>query len=136
MRSHGEGSLSAATLVHLVRYLFDRVDLVELLLSNRVKVLSPEITLVAMGQWFHILEINVRTWENRSVPTGIFQEAGEVTRKYDVSVVGPVCVRKRTGRLTHNRGVSRVMPIESQISGHSKWWSALICKGVIQHRPI
>jgi len=105
MRSHGEGSLSATT---------------------RVKVLSPEIIHIALGQGFHFLETNIRThvkgesvsdvpgsesvagkrtvyigtWENRSVLTRSFQEAGEVTRKYVVSVVG----------LTHIRGVGRVMP--------------------------
>jgi len=114
MRSHGKGSLSATTQVHPVRYLFNRVDLVGLLLSNRVKVLSPEITHIALGQEFHFSEANIRThvngesvpdmpgsesvagkrivnigtWENRSVPKGSFQEAEEVTRKYGVSVVG------------------------------------------------
>jgi len=39
MRSHGEGSLSATT---------------------QVKVLSPEILLVALGQGFHVLEANIR----------------------------------------------------------------------------
>ena len=108
MRSHGKGSLSATT---------------------QVKVLSPEIILIALGQRFHILETNIRlhdkgecfsdvpgsksvagkrtvyvgTWENRSVPRGSFQEAEEVTREYDVLVVGP----------THSRGVDRVMPVES-----------------------
>ena len=108
MRSHGKGSLSATT---------------------QVKVLSPEILLLALGQGFHCLEANIRTrvkgecvsdvpgsesvagkrtvcigtWENRSVPTGSFQEAEEATRKYGVSVVG----------LTHSRGVGRVMPVES-----------------------
>ena len=107
MRSHGKGSLSATT---------------------QVKVLSPEIILVALGQGFHFLETNIRThakgesvsdvpgsesvagkrtvyigtWENRSVPKESFQEAEEVTRKYGVSVVG----------LTHSRGVGRVMPVE------------------------
>ena len=40
MRSHGEGSLSATT---------------------QVKVLSPEIILVALGQGFHGLEANIET---------------------------------------------------------------------------
>ena len=110
MRSHGKGSLSATT---------------------QVKVLSPEILLFALGQGFHVLEANIRTrvtgecvsdvpgsesvagkrtvyigtWENRSVPTGSFQEAEEATREYGVSVVG----------LTHSRGVGRVMPAESHI---------------------
>ncbi len=107
MRSHRKGSLSAAT---------------------QVKVLSSEIFHIALGEGFHILETNNRTfihgesvpvvpesesvagkrtvyigtWENRSVPDGSFQEAEEATRRYDDSVVG----------LTHSRGVNRVMPIE------------------------
>ena len=109
MRSHGEGSLSATT---------------------QVKVLSPEILLVALGQGFHVLEANIRacaigecvsdvpgsesvagnrtvyigTWENRSAPFRSCQEAEEVTRQYGVSVVG----------LTHSRGVGRVIPVESR----------------------
>ena len=107
MRSHGEGSLSATT---------------------QVKVLSPEITRIALGQGFHFLETNIGThakgesvsdvpgsesvagkrtvyigtWENRSVPTGSFQRAEEAKREYGDSVVG----------LTHSRGVGRVMPVE------------------------
>jgi len=126
MRSHGEGSLSATTSACACSHA-----------DRQVKVLSPEIFLVALGQGFHFLETNIGThakgecvtdvpgsesvagkrtvyigklrqaqciaWENRSVPTGSFQEAEEVTRKYGVSVVG----------LTHSRGVSRVMPVES-----------------------
>ena len=109
MRSHGEGRMSATT---------------------QVKVLSPEINFFALGQGFHTLETNIRTlvkgesvsdvpgsesvagkrtvyigtWENRSNPTGSFQETEEATRKYDVSVVG----------LTHSRSVGRVMPVESR----------------------
>ena len=109
MRSHGKGSLSATT---------------------QVKVLSPEIILVALGQGFHFLETNIRThvkgesvsevpgsesvagkrtvyigtWENRSVPIKSYREAEEATREYGVSVVG----------LTHSRGVGRVMPVESR----------------------
>ena len=115
MRSHGKGGLSAAT---------------------QVKVLSPEIILVALGQGFHFLETNigapvtgegvfdvpgsesvagrrtvyVGTWENRSVPNGSCQGTEKVTRRYGVSVVG----------LTHSRGVGRVMPVESLNYGHSK----------------
>jgi len=40
MRSRGKGSLSATT---------------------QVKVLSPEILLIALGQGFHVLEANIRT---------------------------------------------------------------------------
>ena len=107
MRSYGNGSLSATT---------------------QVKVLSPEIILIALGQGFHVLETNIRThakgesvsdvsgsksvagkrtvyigtWENRSVPKRSFRETEEVTRRYDASVVG----------LTRSRGVGRVMPVE------------------------
>ena len=130
MRSHGKGSLSAAT---------------------QVKVLSPEIILVALGQGFHFLEANIRTriigecvsdmpgsesvagkrtayigtWENRNAPKGSDQEAEEVTRTSGVSVVG----------LTHSRGVGRVMPVESPFSRHSKG-SALIRKDDVGHSPI
>ena len=109
MRSHGKGSLSATT---------------------QVKVSSPEILQIALGQGFHFLETNIEvhvtgecsfdvpgsksvagkrtvyigTWENRSVPHGSFQGAEEVMRKYGVSVVGPI----------HSRGVGRVMPVESE----------------------
>ena len=108
MRSRGKGRLSA---------------------TMQVKVLSPEIILIPLGQGFHFLETNIRlhakgecisdvagsksvagkrtvyigTWENRSVPKGSFQEAEEVTREYGVSVVGPI----------HSRGVGGVMPVGS-----------------------
>lgn len=108
MRSHGKGSLSATT---------------------QVKVSSPEITRIALGQRFHFLETNIGvhakgecsfdvpgsksvagrrtvyigTWENRSAPKGSFQGAEEVTREYGVLVVGPI----------HSRGVGGVMPVES-----------------------
>jgi hypothetical protein len=91
-----------------------------------VKVLSPEIFLVALGQGFHTLEasigmhamgecisdvsgsksvagertVYVGTWENRNVPNGSCQGAEKVTRQYGVSVVG----------LIHSRGVVGVMP--------------------------
>jgi len=93
--------------------------------TTQVKVLSPEITLVALGQGFHILEASIGmhvngecmsdvsgsesvagkrtvyngTWENRSVPNGSCQGAEKVTKRYGVSVVG----------LTHSRGVAGVM---------------------------
>ena len=120
MRSHGEGRMSATT---------------------QVKVLSSEINLIALGQGFHFLETKIRThvkgesvsdvpgsksvagkqtvyigtWENRSVPTGSFQEAEEATRKYGVSVVG----------LTHSRGVGRVMPVETRYFGTLEGVSSL-----------
>jgi len=120
MRSRGKGSLSATT---------------------QVKVLSPEILLLALGQGFHCLEANIRTrvkgecvsdvpgsesvagkrtvyigtWENRSVPIESYQEAEEATREYGVSVVG----------LTHSRGVGRVMPVESRYLGTLEGVSSL-----------
>jgi len=130
MRSRGKGSLSATT---------------------QVKVLSPEILLIALGQGFHVLEANIRTcaigecvsdvpgsesvagkrtvyigtWENRSVPDGSFQEAEEATRRYGVSVVG----------LTHIRGVGRVMPAESIFMGTLEGVSSLtqseeVCRAI------
>jgi len=109
--------------------------------TTQVKVLSPEIILIALGQGFHVLETNIKThakgesvfdvpgsesvagkrtvyigtWENRSVPTGSFQETEEVTRKYGVSVVG----------LTHSRGVGRVMPVETRSIGTLEGVSSL-----------
>ncbi len=97
--------------------------------TTQVKVLSPEIPRIALGQGFHNLETNIRTrvkgesvsdvpgsesvagkrtvnigtWENRSVPLRSFREAEEAMRKYVVSVVG----------LTHSRGVGRLMPVAS-----------------------
>jgi len=108
MRSHGEGSLSATT---------------------QVKVLSPEIFHIALGQGFHFLEANIKTnvigefdfdepgsksvagnrtvyigtWENRNVPHRSLRGAEDATRRYDVSVVG----------LIHSRGVGRVTPVAS-----------------------
>ena len=105
MRSLGKGVMSATT---------------------QVKVLSPEIFLVALGQGFHFLEasigmhakgecvsdvsgsksvagertVYVGTWENRSVPNGSCQGAEKAMRRYGVSVVG----------LIHSRGVAGVMP--------------------------
>ena len=128
MRSHGEGSLSATT---------------------QVKVSSPEITLIALGQGFHFLEtkisthvngervsdvpgsksvagkriVYIGTWDNRSVPTLSFQEAEEATRKYGVSVVG----------LTHSRGVSRVMPVEFRSIGTLEGVSSLTQRGGVCH---
>ena len=107
MRSHEEGVESATT---------------------QVKVLSPEIILVALGQGFQSLEAStgacakgecvfsmsgsksvagqrtvcIGTWENRSFPFRSRQGAGKVTRRYDAPVVGP----------THIRGVGGVMPVE------------------------
>jgi len=110
VRSLREGSLSAVT---------------------RVKVLSPEIVYVALGQGFCLLETNIRTcdkgkgecvsdvpgseatagrrivyigtWENRNTGSIGFRGAEEATRRQVVSVVG----------LIHSRGVGRVMPAAS-----------------------
>ena len=94
--------------------------------TTQVKVLSPEIFLVALGQGFHFLEASigmhingecifdvpgsesvagkrtvcVGTWENRIAPKGSRQGAEKVTRRYGVSVVGPANIR----------GVAGVMP--------------------------
>ena len=102
-----------------------------------VKVLSPEIILIALGQGFHFLEtstgmhvhgecissvpgsesvagrrtVYIGTWENRSVPNGSCQGVEEATWRYGVSVVG----------LIHNRGVAGVMPggVKSSLEGVS-----------------
>ena len=112
MRSHGNGGLPAAT---------------------QVKVLSPEIFLIALGQGFHDLEasIGVRaigermsgvpgsesvagrrtvysgTWENRIVAHGCASRQGveETVRRYGGAVVGS----------THSRGVGGVMPVEGAV---------------------
>ena len=96
--------------------------------GRQVKVLSPEILHVALGQGVHFLEtytgthatgecvtgvpgsestagkrtVHIGTWENRNVPTEAFKGAGEVMRRYVIPVVGP----------THSRGVGRVMPVD------------------------
>ena len=111
MRSPGKGVMSATT---------------------QVKVLSPEIILVALGQGFHFLEasigmhvkgecifdvpgfesvvgkrtVYVGTWENRSVPYGSCRGAEKATRRYGVSVVG----------LTNIRGVAGVIPCGAKSS--------------------
>ena len=111
MRCQREGGLSATT---------------------QVKVLSPEIINIALGQGFHFLEasiaacvkgeyvsdvpgsesvagkltVHIGTWDNHIVPNGSFQQAEEARRKYGEMVVG----------LTHSRGVVGVMPGESLCS--------------------
>ena len=105
MRSQRDGGLSAIT---------------------QVKVLSPEITIVALGQGFHVLEAStaacakgehvsgvpgsesmagnrtahIGTWESHVVPNGSFQQAEEARRRYGGMAVGPV----------RTRGVAGVMP--------------------------
>jgi hypothetical protein len=101
--------------------------------TTKVKVLSPEITNIALGQGFHDLEacitacvngeyasdvpgsesvagkltVHIGTWENHTVPNRSFQQAEEARRKYGGMVVG----------LTHRRGVVGVMPGEPQRTG-------------------
>jgi len=98
-----------------------------------VKVLSPEICLIALGQGFLHLEassaardngecvsdvpgsesmaghsrIHNGTWDSHVVPKRSLQRAEEAKRRYDDMVVG----------LTHSRGVNGVMAIESQEPG-------------------
>ncbi len=115
MRSQSDGGLSAIT---------------------QVKVLSPEILIVALGQGFPILEastaacakgehvggvpgsesmagnrtVDIGTWENHIAPCRNFQSrpvGKEARRKYGDMVVG----------LTRSRGVVGVMPGESRWAG-------------------
>ena len=105
MRSQRDGGLSAIT---------------------QVKVLSPEIYIVAQGQGFHVLEasiatcvkgeyvsdvpgsesmagnltVHIGTWEGHVVPSESFQQAGEARRRYGDMAIGPA----------HSRGVAGVMP--------------------------
>jgi hypothetical protein len=105
MRSQRDGGLSAIT---------------------QVKVLSPEINNIALGQGFHFLEasiaacvkgehvsdvpgsesmagnltVHIGTWESRVAPNRSFQQAEEARRKYGGMAVGPA----------HSRGVAGVMP--------------------------
>ncbi len=105
MRSQRDGGLSAIT---------------------QVKVLSPEITIVALGQGFHFLEasiaacvkgehvsdvpgsesmagnrtVHIGTWDSRVAPIGSLPQAEEARRKYGGVAVGPA----------HSRGVAGVMP--------------------------
>jgi hypothetical protein len=100
--------------------------------TTQVKVLSPEITNMVLGQRFHGLEasiatcangeyvsdvpgsesvagkltVHIGTWENHIVPNRSFQQAEEARRKYGDMVVG----------LTYSRGVVGVMPGESLCS--------------------
>ena len=109
--------------------------------TTQVKVLSPEIILVALGQGFHVLETNISThvtgecvsdvpgsesvagkrtvyigtWENRNVPQLSCAGAEEATKWFGVSVVG----------LTHSRGVGRVMPVAFQYIGTLEGVSSL-----------
>ena len=121
MRSQREGGLSAIT---------------------QVKVLSPEIFNIALGQGFHFLEassaacvrgecvvdvpgsesmagnrtVHIGTWENHVVPEGSFQRAGEARRRFGGVVVG----------LTHSRGVVGVMPGEFRGIGTLEGVSSIV----------
>jgi hypothetical protein len=94
MRSQRDGGLSAIT---------------------QVKVSSPEITIVALGQGFHVLEasiaacvkgehvsdvpgsesmagnrtVHIGTWESRVAPIGSLPQAEEARRRYGGMAVGP-----------------------------------------------
>ncbi len=102
---------------------------------TQVKVFSPEICLIALGQGFLHLEassaardkgecvsdvpgsqtiaghltVHSGTWESHTAPKEASNKSKRRRRKYGGMAVG----------LTHNRGVNGVMPIESQ-TGHSK----------------
>jgi len=93
---------------------------------TQVKVLSPEIYNIALGQGFHCLEasiaacvqgehvsgepgsesmaghrtVHIGTWESHVIPCGSFPQAEEARRKYGGMAVGPA----------HSRGVAGVMP--------------------------
>jgi len=93
-----------------------------------VKVLSPEILLIARGQGLHTLEVSnaacvkgeqvssvpgsesvagkstfhIGTWDSRIAPDRSFQQAEEARRKYGDTAIG----------LTHIRGVGGVIPAE------------------------
>jgi len=117
--------------------------------TTKVKVSSPEIILIALGQGFHFLETNngahakgecvtvvpgsksvadkrivyTGTWENRSAPRRSSQGAKEARRGYGVSVVG----------LTRNRGVDRAMPVEFRNSGTLEGVSSSTKRGEVCH---
>ena len=100
---------------------------------TQVKVVSPEICPVALGQGFLHSEASIAahdigecvsgvpgsqtiaghstvhngTWESHAVPKEAFNESKRRRRKYGSVAVG----------LGHIRGVDRVMPIESRESG-------------------
>lgn len=101
--------------------------------TTQVKVLSPEILLIARGQGFHVLEasigmhvqgecildvpgsksvagqptVHIGTWESRIAPERSFQQAEEARRKYGDTAVG----------LTRSRGVGGVMSAEFRTVG-------------------
>ena len=110
MRSHGEGSLSAA---------MRKREGIE---SRNVPYCTGSKISFSGNQYQYIRNgenvsdvpgsksvagrriVYVGTWENRNIPDKSFQGAEEAMRRYSVSVVG----------LIHSRGVCRVMPVESK----------------------
>jgi hypothetical protein len=110
-----------------------------------VKVLSPEIILVALGQRLHNPEAStaayakgeyvsgvsgsesvagkrtvcIGTWENRIAPNRSYQQAEEASWQYGVSVIG----------LTHSRGVAGVTSGESRCIGTLEGVSGLMQRG-------
>ena len=112
---------------------------------TKVKVLSPEICLVALGQGLHHLEASITThdngeyvsgvpgsksiaghstvhngtWESHTVPKEASNESKRRRRKYGGMAVGP----------GHIRGTDGVMPIQSREPGHSKGLAAK-CRGM------
>ena len=117
---------------------------------TQVKVFSPEICLVALGQGFLHLEASIaacdngecvsgvpgsqtiaghsrihnRTWESHIVPDHeAFNEPKRQSRKYGDMVVG----------LTHSRGVNEVMLIESPEPGTLEGVSSRTQRGEVTY---
>lgn len=134
MQSSRKGEWSAITQVHPVRYLLqDGVNTVRYVLSNGVKVFSPEICLIALGQGFLHSEASIAahdsgecvggvpgsqtiaghstvhsgTRESHTVPKEASNESKRRRRKYGGMAVGP----------GHIRGTDGVMPGESRKVG-------------------
>jgi len=136
MRSHGEGSLSATT---------------------QVKVLSPEINIVAMGQGFYILETNIGTHVKgervsgvpgsesvagkRIVNIGTLRQAQYFAwENRSVPTVSFQEAEEATRKygvsvvgLTHSRSVGRVMPVASQSIGTLEGVSSLTQRDKVCH---
>ena len=144
MQGLRKGEWSAITQVHPVRYLLqDGVNTVRYVLSNGVKVFSPEICPVALGQGFHHLEassaardngecvsdvpgsesmaghsmIHSGTWDSHIVPTCA---CGYRTGAGNRSLHQAEEARRGYGGMAvgpvHIRGVGGVMPTESLCS--------------------
>ena len=110
MRSHGEGSLSAAM---RKREGIESRN-VPYCTGSRISFSGNQYQYTRNGKSVSGVPgsksvagrriVYVGTWENRNIPFKSFQGVEEMTRKYSVSVVG----------LIHSRGVGRVMPVESK----------------------